>query len=202
VIESSIQVMEFKIYIASDSEIRFSQEISDLYVESAKARGTGIAQRSPVYLEQRIKRGNAIIALAEDELAGFCYIEVFSNEGYVSNSGLIVKPKFRGKGLSKQIKKVAVNHANTKYPQAKLFGITTSPAIMKVNSELGYIPVSFKQLTDDDEFWNGCKSCKNYDILIRNDKEMCLCTAMLAKSGEELEKMKHELPVVQKEKNK
>ena len=188
--------MEFNIIIASKEDLHFAKEISAMYTESAKDRGTGIAQRTPEYLEQRISRGNAIIAIHDGALAGFCYIEVFSSEGYVSNSGLIVKPNFRGLGLSKQIKKAAVNLAFTKYPKAKLFGITTSDAVMKINSQLGYIPVSYKQLTSDDEFWKGCKSCKNYDILIRNEKQMCLCTAMLAKSGEEVEAMKHELPVV------
>jgi len=167
-------------------------------VESAKDRGTGIAQRTPEYLIQRIERGNAIIVTHGDELAGFCYIEVFSSESYVSNSGLIVKPKFRGQGLAMRIKNAAVNLAYAKYPRAKLFGITTSDAVMKINSELGYIPVSYKKLTTDDEFWKGCKSCKNYDILIRNNKQMCLCTAMMAKSGQEIEAMKHELPVISK----
>ena len=190
--------MEFNIFIASEDNLDFAKEVSALYTESAKERGTGIAQRTPEYLEQRIRRGNAVIAMYDGVLAGFCYVEVFSNEGYVSNSGLIVKPDFRGKGLSKQIKKAAVNLAYVKYPKAKLFGITTSDAVMKINNSLGYIPVSYKQLTTDDEFWKGCKSCKNYDILIRNDKLMCLCTAMLAKSGEEVEVMKHELPVIPK----
>ena len=39
---------------------------------------------------------------------------------------------------------------------------------------------SYHQLTNDEEFWKGCSSCKNYDILLRNQKTMCLCTAMLA----------------------
>ena len=190
--------MEFKIFIASEKDINFAKAISGLYEESAKDRGTGIAQRSEEYLVQRIRRGNAIIATHDGLLAGFCYIEVFSSEGYVSNSGLIVKPKYRGLGLSKQIKKAAVNHAYSKYPKAKLFGITTSDAVMKINNSLGYIPVSYKLLTTDDEFWKGCKSCKNYDILMRNEKQMCLCTAMLAKSGEETDAMKHELPIAKK----
>ncbi len=190
--------MEFNIFQATEDDIHFAKEVSGLYEESAKARGTGIAQRTSEYLEQRIRRGNAVIAIFDGVLAGFCYIEVFSNEGYVSNSGLIVKPDYRGKGLSKQIKKAAVNLAYSKYPKAKLFGITTSDAVMKINSDLGYIPVSYKKLTTDDEFWKGCKSCKNYDILMRNDKLMCLCTAMLAKSGEETEDMKHELKVISK----
>jgi len=189
--------MKYRIYTATEEDIHYANEISELYRESAKARGTGIAQRTPEYLEQRIRRGNAIIAVGEtNELVGFCYIEVFSNDDYVSNSGLIVNPKYRGEGLSKLIKKAAVELAYLKYPNAKLFGITTSDIVMKINSDLGYRPVSYKQLTTDDEFWKGCQSCKNYDILIRNDKLMCLCTAMLAKSGAEIEAMKIELPIV------
>jgi len=192
--------MKFNIYIASAADTHYAEEISGLYVESAKDRGTGIAQRTPEYLIQRIQRGNAIIVIHEGELAGFCYIEVFSSESYVSNSGLIVKPKFRGHGLAMDIKKAAVELAYAKYPKAKLFGVTTSDVVMKINSELGYRPVSYKKLTTDDEFWNGCKSCKNYDILMRNQKQMCLCTAMMAKSGDEVAAMKHELPIVNQDK--
>lgn len=188
-------MVDLVIKIADVKDVSYAKEISELYVQSAKDRGTGIATRTPEYIAQRIERGNSIIALTEEGvLAGYCYIEVFSHEEYVSNSGLIVKPRFRGYGLSKKIKKEAVQLAWTKYPKAKLFGITTSDIVMKINSELGYIPVSYRKLTDDDEFWNGCKSCQNYDILMRNDKSMCLCTAMLAPSGEEA--LKFELPVV------
>jgi hypothetical protein len=34
-------------------------------------------------------------------------------------------------------------------------------------------------LTDDSEFWKGCQTCKNYDILTRTERSMCLCTGML-----------------------
>ncbi|MBT8220266.1 MAG: GNAT family N-acetyltransferase [Bacteroidia bacterium] len=193
--------MEFKIYKATEEDIKYAEEISGLYVESAKDRGTGIAQRSPEYLIKRFRAGNSIVALQGEELAGYCYIEVFSNEGYVSNSGLIVKPKFRGLGLAKAIKEQAVALAREKYPKAKLFGITTSDVVMKINSDLGYIPVSFKKLTDDDEFWLGCKSCANYEILEKNDRKLCLCTAMLAKSAEELENMKPNIPQAKRNEN-
>lgn len=174
--------MEYTIRIASEDDIKYSNEISDLYKRSAEERGTGIALRQPAYILKKIKAEHAVIAMQADELAGFCYVETFSSGEYVSNSGLIVKSKFRGQGLAKKIKKTAVQLARNKYPQAKLFGITTSDVVLRINSELGYKPVTFNKLTTDAEFWNGCSSCRNYDILLRNEKKMCLCTAMLAPS--------------------
>ncbi|MEJ2112984.1 MAG: GNAT family N-acetyltransferase, partial [Flavobacteriaceae bacterium] len=47
------------------------------------------------------------------------------------------------------------------------------------NSDLGYKPVTFSELTDDQSFWNGCQTCKNYDVLQRTEQKMCLCTGML-----------------------
>jgi N-acetylglutamate synthase-like GNAT family acetyltransferase len=177
--------MNFSIRTADLSDVHWTEAISALYIDSAQARGTGIATRSAAYIEEKIKKGNAVIAFQKDELAGFCYIETFSADQYVSNSGLIVVPKFRGQGLAKQIKEIVFHHAREKYPKARVFGITTSPVVMHINYELGYKPVSFKELTDDDEFWKGCSSCKNYDILLRNDYKLCLCTSMIAPSKEE-----------------
>lgn len=171
-----------QIRVAAAEDVHHAQTISDWYVVSSKERGTGIATRTPEYLETRMINGNGIIAFVDKELAGFCYVEIFSSGEYISNSGLIVTHKFRKMGLAKKIKKVAFNHARNTHPDAKVFGITTSDVVMNINSDLGYRPVSFNRLTDDDEFWKGCSSCKNYDILLRNDKKMCLCTAMLAPS--------------------
>jgi hypothetical protein len=81
------------------------------------------------------------------------------------------------------------NLARDKFPEAKVFCITTSLAVMKINTELGYKPVTFSELTQDDAFWGGCQSCPNYDILERNHRKMCLCTAMLAPSKVEEEQM-------------
>ncbi len=138
-------------------------------------------------------KGNAVIAFYGDQLAGFCYIETWDHGKYVANSGLIVNPDLRRLGLAKAIKEKVFNLARDKYPQAKVFGITTSLAVMKINSSLGYQPVTFSELTQDPAFWDGCRSCPNYDILERNQKRMCLCTAMLAPSKEEDLAMKHDL---------
>ena len=139
-----------------------------------------------------------VIAFVGDEIAGFCYIETWSHEKYVANSGLIINPKFRKMGLAKAIKQNVFQLARDRHPSARVFGITTSLAVMKINSELGYRPVTFSELTQDEAFWKGCQSCPNYDILTRNDRKLCLCTGMLAPSKEEM--MKHDLSnlVIQK----
>ena len=164
-----------------------AQAVCDLIEESAKVRGTGIAKRKPEYIKQKMDSGNAVIALISKELAGFCYIETWEHGKYVAHSGLIVSPKFRKLGLAKKIKFKAFELAQTKYPTAKIFGITTSLAVMKINSELGYKPVTFSELTQEDTFWNGCQSCPNYDILQRNNRKLCLCTGMLYQNEKEVE---------------
>ena len=137
--------------------------------------------------------GNAVVAKVDGQLAGFCYIEIWSHDRYVANSGLIVAPEFRRLGLAGKIKKRVFQLSREKFPQARIFGITTSLAVMRINSDLGYRPVTFSELTQDEAFWEGCRSCPNYDILQRNQRHMCLCTAMLAPSKAEAGKMKHNL---------
>lgn len=165
--------------IADVSCLIYVDTILKTIEEAAKIRGTGIARRSPEYIELKINEGKAIIALAGDEFAGFCYIETWGNKQFVANSGLIVVDKFRGHGLAKRIKKKAFELSRQRYPDAKIFGLTTGLAVMKINSELGYKPVTFSELTDDESFWKGCQSCVNYDILQRTGRKHCLCTGML-----------------------
>ena len=168
-----------RIYVAGKQHIHFVEEILTTIEESSKARGTGIARRSPDYVAQKMIEGKAIIALCGSEFAGFCYIESWSNKQYIVNSGLIVNPKFRGMGLASRIKKFSFNYSRRLFPEAKLFGLTSGAAVLKINHELGYRPVTFEQLTDDPAFWRGCQSCVNYDVLTRTDFKRCICTAML-----------------------
>jgi len=168
-----------KIEIAVKHHIKYCNVISETIKSSAKVRGTGIALRTPEYIQTKIENNNAVIATVNEKFAGFCYIEIWGHGKYVAHSGLIVHPDYRGMGLAKKIKKLTFEHSLSKYPKAKIFGITTSLAVMKINSDLGYKPVTFSELTDDDEFWIGCKTCKNYDILTRTNRSMCLCTGML-----------------------
>ncbi len=147
---------------------------------SAKARGIGIAKRSPEYLKQKMTEGKAVIAFSNlGEWAGFCYIETWGHGQHVANSGLIVSPHFRKGGLAKLIKRHIFELSRAKYPEAKIFGLTTGLAVMKINSELGYEPVTYSELTDDNAFWTGCQSCINYEILMSKERKNCLCTAML-----------------------
>ncbi len=174
------QKQDFKIYIASETDFKYAEQICEEMEESAKARGTGIAKRSPDYIREKMREGKAVIALTtENEWAGFCYIETWGHGSYVANSGLIVNPSLRKSGLAKLIKKKIFALSREKYPNAKIFGLTTGLPVMKINSELGYEPVTYSELTQDEDFWAGCKSCVNYEILMSKDRKNCMCTAML-----------------------
>jgi hypothetical protein len=180
-----IQEQDIDIQIASDKHLYYVETILQTIADAAKIRGTGIAKRNPDYIRTKISEGKAIIALKREEFAGFCYIESWGHEKFVANSGLIVVDKFRGQGLAKRIKRKAFELSRKRYPHAKIFGLTTGLAVMKINSELGYKPVTFSELTDDAEFWKGCQSCVNYDILMRTNRKHCLCTGMLYDPGKE-----------------
>lgn len=168
-----------KIVIADKSHSIYAEIICETIAEAAKVRGTGIAKRKPKYIITKMENGNAVIALDGNQFAGFCYIEAWSHGKFVANSGLIVHPDYRNQGLAKKIKKVVFEHSITKFPDSKVFSITTGLAVMKMNSDLGYKPVTFSELTNDQSFWKGCQTCKNFDVLTRTEQKMCLCTGML-----------------------
>lgn len=186
---------EFVVIPATELHTNYAEQICDEMAESAKARGTGIARRTSDYISQKMLEGKAVIAVHHDGTwAGFCYIETWSHGTFVANSGLIVNPAFRNKGLAKMIKRTVFELSRKKYPDAKIFGLTTGLAVMKINSELGYEPVTYSELSQDEDFWKGCKSCVNYDILVSKDRKNCMCTAMLwdpiEKAKESEQKMK------------
>ncbi len=168
-----------EIQVAKRIHVSYATIISETITSSAQVRGTGIARRTPEYIQKKIESGDAIIALDGEKFAGFCYIEAWGHGKYVAHSGLIVAPKYRGIGLAKKIKTQIFKYSREKYPTAKIFGITTGLPVMKINYDLGYKPVTFSQLTDDPDFWKGCQTCKNYDVLTRTNRTMCLCTGML-----------------------
>lgn len=162
-----------------ESHVKYSEQICQLIYESALQRGTGIARRSPEYIGSKLTSGKAVVALDGERLIGFSYIESWGHGDYVATSGLIVDPEYRHMGLAAKIKDKTFQLARERFPYAKIFSITTSLPVMKLNSRMGYKPVTFSELTDDEEFWRGCQGCKNYDILQRNNRRMCLCTGML-----------------------
>jgi len=168
------------IRVANSGDTQYAETITREMEESAKARGTGIAKRSPEYVANKMDEGKAVIALTKDGVwVGFCYIETWSHGAFVANSGLIVSPSFRKSGVAKNIKEKIFQLSRQLFPDAKIFGLTTGLAVMKINSDLGYEPVTYSELTQDEEFWAGCKSCVNYDILMSKERKNCMCTAML-----------------------
>jgi len=170
----------FTVQVATPAHAAYAQQIVDEMEASAKVRGTGISKRSPAFIQEKMQEGKAVIALADDGTwAGFCYIESWTDGKYVVNSGLIVSPLFREYGLASRIKAKIFRLSRQKFPQAKIFGLTTTAAVMKINSELGYKPVPYTALTRDDQFWAGCQSCVNYQILQAKERSNCLCTGML-----------------------
>lgn len=171
--------MNVEIHVADSGYVHYAQQVCDLIYESAQARGTGIAKRSAEYVAEKMSAGKAVIALDGDVLVGFAYIETFSHSRFVANSGLVVHPDYRNHGLATKIKRRVFDLSRKLYPHAKIFSITTGLAVMKMNTELGFKPVTFSELTNDEEFWKGCQGCRNFDILQRNNYKMCLCTGLL-----------------------
>ena len=180
--------MDIHVMVADDSHVVYADEICEEILVSARERGTGIARRTPEYISEKMLAGKAIIAIAEDgRFAGFSYIETWGGKQYVANSGLIVAHGFRGLGLAMRIKRKIFEHSRNLFPDAKIFSITTGAAVMKMNYELGFRPVTFAALTDDPEFWKGCQGCRNYGILEANEHRMCLCTGLLYDPAEHIE---------------
>ena len=192
--DNKISEVPIEVIVADASHEKYVDEILETISPAAKVRGTGIAKRTHEYVAQKMREGKAVIALAgeEKEFAGFCYIESWGNKQYVANSGLIVVDKFRRRGLAKRIKKTAFDLSRKKWPNAKLFGLTSGGAVMRINTELGYVPVPFAELTDDEAFWKGCEGCINHDILERTGRRYCICTAMLYDPAEREKKKKEE----------
>ena len=170
---------QIDVMVADASHEIYVDKILTTIKEAAKVRGTGIAERTHEYLATKIREGKAIIALDGEEFAGFTYIESWGNRQYVATSGLIVHPNYRGLGLAKRVKAASFQLARLRWPKAKLFSLTSGAAVMKMNTELGYVPVTFNELTDDAAFWKGCEGCVNHDILVAKKRKFCICTAML-----------------------
>ncbi len=183
------ELKNIQILVAGEEHLKYVDEVNDAIELASKERGTGIARRTYEYIAKKMVEGKAIIALEDGKnFAGFCYIENWGEKRFVANSGLIVVKEFRGIGLATEIKRKAFMQSRKAYPEAKIFGLTTGLAVMKINHELGYKPVTFSELTTDEDFWKGCQSCVNYDILQRTGKSKCLCTGMLYDPAWEKEK--------------
>ena len=170
---------DIKIKVADADDEKYVDTIIDTIREAAKKRGTGIAERTHEYVATKMKESKAVLALCGDRFAGFSYIETWGNKHYVTTSGLIVHPDYLGMGGARRIKDYTFTLARVRWPNAKIFSLTSGDAVMKMNTQLGYVPVSFNQLTDDDAFWKGCEGCCNHDILMAKNRKFCICTGML-----------------------
>ena len=174
-----IKVEDIQVLVADVEHEKYVDTIINTIRDAARKRGTGIAERTHEYVATKMREGKAVLALHGDKFVGFSYIETWGNKQYVTTSGLIVHPDFRGLGLAKRIKDLTFTLARTRWPHAKIFSLTSGDAVMKMNTALGYVPVSFNQLTDDDAFWQGCQGCINHDILEAKGRKFCVCTGML-----------------------
>ena len=201
--------------VAGSEHLKYAEAIcQEIYVSSLE-RKTGIANRTPEYIKEKMLAGKAVIALAfpdgqdgasenasadapenasaqasevaEPQFAGFSYIESWGGKSFVATSGLIVAHAFRGMGIAKKIKEQTFLLSRRLFPDAKIFSITTGAAVMKMNYEFGFRPVPFSELTDDPEFWKGCEGCRHFDILKSHDYKMCICTGLLYDPKEHLE---------------
>jgi GNAT superfamily N-acetyltransferase len=182
------QENEIEILVAAPEHEVYVDTILETISDAAKVRGTGIARRTHEYVAKKMQEAKAVIALhrGDGRFAGFSYIETWGNKQYVTTSGLIVHPDFRGLGIAKRIKDMTFTLARTRWPHAKIFSLTSGAAVMKMNTELGYQPVTFADLTDDEAFWRGCEGCCNVDVLHRTGRKYCICTAMLYDPTEHL----------------
>lgn len=177
---------DIQVMVADESHVKYVDTILQTIADAAKVRGTGIAKRSPEYVATKMREAKAVIALDGERFAGFSYIETWGNKHYVTTSGLIVHPDYRGLGLAKRIKNLTFTLARVRWPHAKIFSLTSGSAVMTMNTQLGYHPVTFNDLTDDEAFWRGCQGCINHDVLERTGRKFCICTAMLFDPDEHL----------------
>ena len=177
---------DITVMVADPSHEKYVDTILDTIEKAAKVRGTGIAKRTHEYVATKKNEAKAVIALYGDEFVGLSYFETWGNKQYVTTSGLIVDPKFRGLGVAKRIKDLTFTLARTRWPHAKIFSLTSGAAVMAMNTQLGYHPVTFADLTDDEAFWRGCEGCINVDVLKRTGRKYCICTGMLYDPEEHL----------------
>lgn len=167
--------------MATSGDHSYAAAIANEMAYSSARRGTGIAPRTPEYVMKKMDEGLAVIAVntGNGAWAGFCYIEVWQHKKYVANSGLIVSPGYRGTGISKEIKVALFDHCRSAFPEAKLFSLSTSPAVMHVNKALGYKVVPFAEVMNDELFLTGCQSWVNYTDLMNRDQTHLPYVAMM-----------------------
>jgi hypothetical protein len=166
--------------LATEHDQRFVQNIITEIEIASQIKGTGICKREPAFISQKITEGNAVMAVTPSGAwAGFCYIQPHDNGQFVSSCALVISRNFRNRGIASQIKAQVLALAKNKYPAARIFGLTTSHVVERINAQLNYVEVSYAEVTQADTFWQSCRSCENYQLLLQQDKKKCLCKAMV-----------------------
>lgn len=174
--------MYFEVTVATEAHIIYIKDILAAIYEASQVPGNSIVMRDPDYLALKMREGKAVIALCDDgSFAGFCYLECWQDEQFLANSGMIVKPEYRGQGLATRIKQEIVRVCHEMFPDAAIFGITKSEAIKKISLRLGFEEVPYTEITTDPKFWKGCDTCRHYDELLANGGRSCHCTALILK---------------------
>lgn len=171
--------MNIEVMVADESHKQYIPDILAAIYEASQVKGVSIVMRDPYYLAQKMREGKAVIALCEGAFVGFCYLECWQDEQFVANSGLIVRPEFRGQGVATRIKQQIFDQCRKLFPDACIFGITKSEAVIRMNTQLGFERVGYDQLTNDPKFWKGCDTCLNYPVLLANEGRSCHCVGLL-----------------------
>jgi ribosomal protein S18 acetylase RimI-like enzyme len=165
-----------EIRASSAADIGLSQTASDLIASASDE--FDIARRHPEFLEAKIQSGQAVFALDDHDLVGFGYFSDWDYGRFVSHSGLIVKPEYRGRGLGRRLKLALLKASRQQFPHAVLMSLTTSPEVKAMNLKLGFQVVPIEELTTDAAFWAGCKSCCRYTETLAKGLKCC-CEGMV-----------------------
>jgi len=170
---------EVVVRVAEPEDVGLAAAASRLIAEAAT--DNDIAERAVADLEKKILSGRAAVALEGDELVGFGYWSEWQEGQFVSHSGLVVRPDQRGRGLGRELKLALFDSSRRRFPDAKLMSLTTSPQVKALNLSLGFRVVPLEELTTDPEFWEGCKTCRNWEE-VQARGERCCCEGMLRDS--------------------
>lgn len=137
-----------------------------------------IARREPGFLRSKLVSGRAALGLVGDELVAFGYWSEWEEGRFVSHSGLVVSPAYRGRGLGRRLKLVLFDSSRSRFPEATLMSLTSSEAVKALNRSLGFRVVPLERLTTDPAFWKGCETCRNV-AEVRARGSRCCCEAMI-----------------------
>lgn len=140
---------------------------------SALLRNVAIEPRTGDYIFQKMIDGLAVIAIDNEteEWIGFCALDVWNHQRYVANTGLIVKPKYRGKNVSNLLKNKLFELARIKFPSAKIFSLTNKELIKKINIDLGFQEVEAREILYDPYFNTGMNSWVDFIELLKHSEE-------------------------------